>query len=513
MPRAAIKEKEKDLTSKNAFALALAVALPASAEIVVTVDPSAEVGPIKAMNAVNNGPSKARADQSRGNFADYKAARFGYARTHDSINQATSNGHTVDISAVFPDFDADESDPRSYDFAYTDEFLRTIVASGTEPFFRLGQTIENGIKKYHVRPPKDFAKWARVCERVMAHYLEGWADGFAYKIDYWEIWNEPDAQPDEKKDESCQWGGTRAEFFAFYRTVAQHLKARFPDRKVGGPSLGFREDWADAFLAYQRAAGTPIDFFSFHWYGHVATSAGRSGVCPSTMADLCRRMRARLDRHGYVKTEAILNEWNFVKGWTDEYPYSCVTISQAKGGAFAAASMSSCQDAPVDMLMYYDARPGTVFNGLFDFYTYKPRPAYCALFNWSLLRDLGTQVRATVETPGLGDLAAKCRTRQYREWYAAYEMPDNVRYGAVTAVAARGADGRLGILVTRYNDDNNITSPDRCVIRLARGAFARPARAALTDDARLNTLTRLVPEADGSLVLSLEPNAFVYVEY
>ena len=85
--------------------------------------------------------------------------------------------------------------------------------------------------------------------------------------------------------------------------------------------------------------------------------------------------------------------------------------------------------------------------------------------------------------------------------------------GAVGRAAARGADGRLGILVTRYNDDNNITSPDRCVIRLARGAFARPARAALTDDARLNTLTRLVPEADGSLVLSLEPNAFVYVEY
>lgn len=75
------------------------VILCASSEVVVTVDPTVEIGPIKAMNAVNNGPTKARADQSRGNFADFQALRIPYARTHDSIDQATSNGHTVDISA------------------------------------------------------------------------------------------------------------------------------------------------------------------------------------------------------------------------------------------------------------------------------------------------------------------------------------------------------------------------------------------------------------------------------
>ena len=157
-------------------AAALAVGL-ASADVLVTVDVAKEVGPVKIMNAVNNGPSKARADQSRGNFADYRALRIPYARTHDSINQATSNGHTVDISAVFPNFDADENDPKSYDFAYTDKFLETILAAGTEPFFRLGQTIENGIKKYHVFPPKDYAKWARICEHVIRHCNAGWCGG------------------------------------------------------------------------------------------------------------------------------------------------------------------------------------------------------------------------------------------------------------------------------------------------------------------------------------------------
>lgn len=69
-----------------------------AATALVSVDVAKEIGPVKLMNAVKNGPVAARSDQSRGNFADFRALRVPYARTHDSINQATSNGHTVDIS-------------------------------------------------------------------------------------------------------------------------------------------------------------------------------------------------------------------------------------------------------------------------------------------------------------------------------------------------------------------------------------------------------------------------------
>ena len=80
--------------------LGLACAGSSFAGIEVTVDPSVVIGPIKPMHAVNNGPTKARKnDQSHGNFQAYRDARFPFARTHDSINQATSGGHTVDIRA------------------------------------------------------------------------------------------------------------------------------------------------------------------------------------------------------------------------------------------------------------------------------------------------------------------------------------------------------------------------------------------------------------------------------
>ena len=46
----------------------------------VTIDPAKAIGPVKIMNAVNNGPSQPRADQSRGNSARARGVRNGKRR-------------------------------------------------------------------------------------------------------------------------------------------------------------------------------------------------------------------------------------------------------------------------------------------------------------------------------------------------------------------------------------------------------------------------------------------------
>ena len=314
-----------------------------------------------------------------------------------------------------------------------------------------------------------------MCEHVILHCNEGWCDGHKWGIEYWEIWNEPDAELDENRHRSAQWQGTKAQFFEFYKVVAQHLKNRFPKLKIGGPALGFRQDWADEFLAYQQAAGTKIDFFS--WHGYSWGVKGLAAAAP--------KFRALLDAHGYVKAESIHDEWNYVKGWTAEYPYTCSAISSAKGGAYVAAYMSIGQDSPVDMLMYYDARPGTVFNGLFDFYTFAPRPAYYALFSWADLRELGTQVKATISSH---DRAL------------------------VTATAAKGPDGGLGVLISRFADDNNVTVSEKTTVRLAKGRFSGRMRGYLTDGIRMHSPLHLVPGSDGAVSFVLPPNSFMYIE-
>ena len=81
----------------------------------------------------------------------------------------------VDIPNMFRDFDVDETDPASYDFAFTDALMAEIVKAGCEPYYRLGVTIENYpyIRAYRISPPKDFAKWARICEHIVRHYING----------------------------------------------------------------------------------------------------------------------------------------------------------------------------------------------------------------------------------------------------------------------------------------------------------------------------------------------------
>jgi len=177
----------------------------------VRVDFSRNCGQVKPMHSVNNGPVyKFAEDQRITNMDSYRAAGIPYARTHDAAFCSTYGGeHTVDIHAIFPDFDADPYAPESYDFVLTDEYLKVIEFAGTKTFYRLGSKIEHWKKKYGTLPPKDFHKWAVICEHIIRHYTEGWADGFRMDIEYWEIWNEPDLDPDDSTHKRC-WGGTKA---------------------------------------------------------------------------------------------------------------------------------------------------------------------------------------------------------------------------------------------------------------------------------------------------------------
>ena len=225
------------------------------------------LGVVKPMHAVNNAPLyKFAADQRITNMDAWKEAGIPYSRTHDAAFCATYGGeHTVDVNNIFTNFDADPYDPASYDFVLTDEYMKVIEFSGSEAFFRLGSKIEHWAKKYNTLPPKDFNKWAVICEHIIRHYTEGWADGFNMKVTYWEIWNEPDLDPDDSTHKRT-WGGTKAQFFDLYEIAAKHLKSCFPHLKIGGPALAHREDWARDFLTEMKRREVPMDFFSWHIY-------------------------------------------------------------------------------------------------------------------------------------------------------------------------------------------------------------------------------------------------------
>ena len=91
--------------------------------------------------------------------------------------------------------------------------------------------------------------------------------------------------------------------------------------------------------------------------------------------------------------EIILNEWNYIKGWlADKYSYSLKMVKGIKGSSFLGAIMAVEQDSPLDMLMYYDARP-CGYNGLFDTDTLATLKGYYSVKSFSDLADLGTHIK------------------------------------------------------------------------------------------------------------------------
>ena len=437
----------------------------------------AVIGAIGLMNAVNNGPKEYGIDQVRGNFPAYKALEIPYARVHDAAHCHHYGGrHSVDITCIFPDFSRDADDPQAYDFRLTDIYLETMRAAGTEPFYRLGQSIEHWKKKYGVNPPADFDKWAAICEHIVRHYNEGWADGFHWNIQYWEIWNEPDLnKPLADGTPSPTWTGTDEQFFQLFETTARRLKAAFPALKIGGPALAGVLEWADRFLARMHEDGVPLDFFSWHAYA----------VTPEAIADKAVQVRALMDKHGYGKAESILNEWNYVRGWTEDFAYSLLVESgdmNYKGAAFIAATMICCQHVPLDMLMFYDARIDCGMNNMFHHITLEPLRGYYPFLAWMRLRRLGKELAVKTEN---GD--------------------------GIYAVAATDGNGRLGLLVVRYTDDDNVTTPQHVSIR-ADGFNLTQARCHITD--KYFFYSEIVPETreNNAINFVLKPNGFAFIE-
>ncbi len=355
------------------------------------IDFTTEIGKIKPMHATNNGPAGS-AVRNTGIDAAFAAAGIPYARNHDASFYSGYGGeNTVDVHRIFRDFTADENDPTSYDFRATDAYVARTEACGTHMFYRLGAAIEHGIKR-GTYPPADYLKWARICEHIIRHYNEGWADGFHYGIEYWEIWNEPDCRNADGSN-PC-WQGTDEEFVEFFCTVLPYLKGHFPTLKIGGPA--FCWGWGEGRLPHKllsamQARGLTMDFFSFHCYARD----------PEQIRINTEEVDKMLAKYGFAGMETNLNEWNYVAGWLgEEFTRTIEIIKSIKGASYTTACMCVGQASTLDMLMYYDARP-CAFNGLFDTDTLRVLKGYYPFKMFGNLYRLGTAVRMEGQIPGV----------------------------------------------------------------------------------------------------------------
>lgn len=370
----------------------------------ITVDFSKTTGKIKPVHAVGQPPILGWTSDKL--FHYLTEAGIPYSRLHD-VGGGFGGGKFVDIPNVFRNFDADPDDPESYDFTWTDPLIESLFKAKVEPYFRLGVTIENEVwrKAYHVNPPKDFHKWAKICAGVIRHYTKGWANGYHYNIKYWEIWNEPECEYGRR----CMWTGTWEQYMELYDITAKLLKEEFPEIMIGGyASCGFYilkdhepvndtnikrlekdQSFLDAFLKfmqYIKDHNTPLDFFSWHSYDEPK----QTGLYANYVAE-------KLKEYGYGHAEQHLNEWNCM-------PEKRGTACHA---AATAGFILSMQNSPVDIGMFYDARIGTsIYGGLFDPMSQLPLKSYWAFPAFNELYRRKVQVEAISDTEDLFVAAA-----------------------------------------------------------------------------------------------------------
>ena len=442
------------------YLLPLLGTLSFAVSIDAAVDFSKIVGPVKPVNGINQ-PPMIGMPLAAPMFHYLTEAGIPYSRVHD-ISGWFGGSIYADIPAIFKNFDADENDPANYSFSFTDSLITKMFEHGLTPFFRLGVTIENfvqwGFPAQHIAPPKDFAKWARICEHIIRHYTEGWADGFRYPIVYWEVWNEPDNNPDPKINP--QWTASFEEYIRFYGVVAPYLKKCFPKCKIGGyGSCGFYAaakservfaansssqlqyfvDCSHKFLAAVRDNGWPLDFFSFHSYSN-----------PKDALAQVRCADEHLTSYGFTRdrTERIFNEWlPFVK-----------FRGTARQAAGVAAELIGLQNGPCDLACVYDGRCSTGnYAAIFSADTQRPRKAYWSFYGFNELRKLGKAVElpptpegiyAAAATDGAGHAAVLMANIGEEPWTCDFDFGDyRLVYSAVvdadTDYGVRPFDGKL----------------------------------------------------------------------
>jgi len=365
-------------------------------------------GTIRALHGVNNGP--VNYGQTIDLSAYYRELKIPLARLHDS---EWPNPDVVDIHAIFPDLNSDPALAGNYRFSRTDDYIKAIVDTGARIVYRLGESIEMTQKKYNVAPPSDYEKWTGACIGIIRHYNEGWADGFRYAIPYWEIWNEPENRPN-------MWTGSDEDYYRLYATAAKAIKARFPEIKVGGPSIGAPGELArqstgglveaqgaererlkptaflQGFLDFCKKSSVPLDFFSWHTYSDN----------PYVFAQKARAVRRLLDEYGFSMTENHLNEWNYLpdNDWTPMSLSGQGLVRQrwyekmggAHGAAFVVCTLIYLQDSPVDVANFYSG--DTNQFGLFNRYG-APKKTFYAMKAFVALLDTPVRVKASGSKP------------------------------------------------------------------------------------------------------------------
>ncbi len=395
------------------------VVLPKPQHATVKVDFSIPTGKIKPMHSMCNGPVSYGADISS-LFKDIGVPFVRFDETDTAIS-----AFAIDISRIFKDVHADPRDSASYDFSYTDKYVSAAYNLGARVIFRLGESIDRMHSGKQVAIPDDLDLFVDVCANVVRHYNDYWADGYAYGIEYFEIWSLGD-KPYSADTERA---------FELYRRTATAVKLIDNGIKVGGMCFGGDGKALREFIKYCRKTRAPLDFITLSSFD----------TDPADAVERIRENVVILHNLGFADTEIIIGAWNYV----DRDALGTLSLDRVmssgdikynearkrifeeqrsvKGAAYALSLMISLgQLREVCMACFYDAQPYI--------------SAWCALSD-----RFGNPEKPFYAFKAYGDVY-----RAGREVFSISEQTDGYSHTGIYALAAEGEDA-LYVLISSFD--------------------------------------------------------------
>ncbi len=355
--------------------------------VTVLIDPAEIQGPIPHILGINNSPRINSVANMERDIALFKKLNPARVRHHDCTSE--NGGYSlVDVSRIFPLFQADENDPRNYVFGPTDLYFRQIVKCGTPIELKFGEQIEHAEEKFRVIPPADPKKWVRICVNIFRHYTEGWANGMKLDIRYASLWEEPDNR--------ALFAGPFELYFELYKEFSLAMCAAFPTVRLcgfnGSGPWGDCKPWVfgEPFVKYCRDNNLPLDVFSF-------TSYGRE---PGHFAECAVEAKKMLKQYGFDNTEIFVVEWHlWPKCWMKYYDGE---MDGAGNAAFSVSAMiRMLKSKAVDMAYFYAWAVGRSFSLV----TNGPLRVYYALCRYSEMANL-QQIAIHTDLPEDVDMLA-----------------------------------------------------------------------------------------------------------
>ncbi|WP_455623800.1 hypothetical protein, partial [Parabacteroides sp.] len=351
------------------------------------------------LNGIGNGPLYVYENNcfSINCSSDFERLNIPIIRFHD-VEYFNKQNQAVNISAIFPDIQADALLEASYSFSATDQLMKSAMDIGCRVIFRLGENIQNwGSATGSNIPPADFEKWAMVSERIIAHYEDGWNKGFFYKNIMWEVWNEP-------YHSQC-WDGTFDAYCELYKKVWQYVHDKHPNADVSPSYVCSVENRAKLFHCI-RDNHLGIGHFFVHYYWEDFAGIETE----------ITKLKQELTEYG-LEADIILNEWNYLSpdgGWNNLATTFCAIQSHQAGAWFAKQLIHMQAAKDLAGAVYYVSDMPGFWTGLYKLDKFGKvvlLPTYDVFKYFGRLRKLGNEITADAVPRDVYVLAASDNRR------------------------------------------------------------------------------------------------------